>query len=311
MIDLVLAVIIDLIIGDPPSFPHPVKLMGNIIAYEEKIARRIFKNDKSMILGGFIIVVVNIFLAFGIPYFILKALSPYPVFYHIVNIYILYSCIAARCLHDEAIKIYRALSVGIEEARYRLSFIVGRETKHLERGEVVRAVVETVAENTSDGVIAPLLYAMIGGAPLAVAYKMINTMDSMLGYMNEKYRYIGFFPAKTDDVMNYIPARLTGVLMNISSIFRFDVLNGFKIMVRDRKNHKSPNCAYPEGAAAGLLRVRLGGDNVYFGEVVKKPTIGDKYRELVEDDIKRTIEIMYRSEILLVIIYILIDRVIL
>ena len=145
---------------------------------------------------------------------------PYRIIYHCVNIYFLYACLAARCLRDEAIKIYKALENGLEEARYKLSFIVGRDTKSLSKGEIIRAVVETVAENSSDGVIAPLIFAIIGGAPAALLYKMINTMDSMLGYLNEKYRYIGFFPAKTDDVFNFIPARLTGVLMNLSCILR-------------------------------------------------------------------------------------------
>lgn len=308
--DLVIAVVIDWILGDPYCLPHPVKLMGHIISFEDRLVRRISKGDKGLKAGGFFIVLINVLAAFFIPYFILKLLRPYNIAWHIVNIYILYTCIAAGCLHREAMKIYSALCKSIEDARYKLSFIVGRETKHLDEGEIVRATVETVAENTSDGVIAPLFYAMIGGAPLAVAYKMVNTMDSMLGYMSEKYRYIGFFPAKNDDLFNYIPSRLTGVLMCLSGIFKFNVINGFKIMIRDRKNHKSPNCAYPEGAAAGLMEVQLGGDNVYFGQVMKKPKIGDAKRKLGKDDIKRTIEIMYRAEILLGLIYILIILVV-
>lgn len=299
--DLIIAVIIDWICGDPPSLPHPVKLMGRIIALEDEFVRRF--GDGWLRVGGFFIVVVNISISFFVPYFILKHLRPYNVIYHIANIYIIYACTAAGCLHREAMKIFRAIAKGIEEARYKLSFIVGRETKYLDEQEIVRATVETVAENTSDGVIAPLLYAMIGGAPLAVAYKMVNTMDSMLGYMNEKYRYIGFFPAKVDDVFNFVPARLTGVLMCISGIFRFRTFNGFRIMIRDRKNHKSPNCAYPEGACAGLLGIQLGGDNIYFGQIVKKPRIGDSIRELERDDIRRAIEIMYRAEIFIVAIY--------
>ena len=134
-------------------------------------------------------------------------------------------------------------------------------------------------------------------------YKMVNTMDSMLGYRNEKYMDLGYFPAKVDDVFNYIPARLTGILMCISSIFRFDVRKGLRIMVRDRKNHKSPNSAYPEGAVAGLLNIQLGGNNYYFGKLVEKPTIGDKNRIIEKNDIKRTVEIMYRTEFLLFLLY--------
>lgn len=305
--DLIIAAFVDLIIGDPYNFPHPVKLMGKLISCEEGIVRSLSKNRRHFLWGGLLIVLLNIFLAFAIPYIILLVLKPYPLLYAIINIYLLYTCIAARCLHYEGMKIYRAIDKGIEEARYRLSFIVGRDTNKLNESEIVRATVETVAENTSDGVIAPILFAIIGGAPLAMAYKMVNTMDSMLGYMNEKYRDIGYFPAKTDDLFNYIPARITGILMNIASILRFNVIDGFVIMVRDRKNHKSPNCAYPEGAVAGLLGIQLGGDNYYFGEIVKKPRIGDKTRELDKKDIKRAIEIMYRSEGLLLIVYFLVN----
>lgn len=303
MIDLIIAALVDLIIGDPPAWPHPVRVMGNLIAFEDKLIRKIFKGQRGLVLGGLLIVIVNITLAFSVPFLILKLLKPWFYLYHIVNIYLLYTCIAARCLRDEAIKIYNALNIGIEEARHRLSFIVGRDTSELNENEIIRATVETVAENTADGIIAPMLYAILGGAPMAVVYKMVNTMDSMLGYMNVKYRYFGFFPAKIDDVFNYIPARLTGFLMILSGIFKFNVKNGLKVMIRDRKNHKSPNCAYPEGAAAGLLEVQLGGTNVYFGERVKKPTIGDRIRELESRDINRAVEIMYRAEILLILIY--------
>lgn len=307
MMDLVIAVIIDFIIGDPQRLPHPVRLLGNLIAFEEKQVRRLAKDDKELYFGGFFIVVINMLAAFFVPFAILKGLKSFGILYHIVNVYLLYTAIAARCLRDEAVKIYKALEVGIEEARYKLSFIVGRDTKNLGEEEIIRATVETVAENTSDGIIAPLLFAFILGAPGAYLYKMINTMDSMLGYMNEKYRWIGFFPAKTDDVFNFIPARVTGISMNIASIIKYNALDGFKIMFRDRKNHKSPNCAYPEGAVAGLLGVQLGGSNYYFGEIMMKPKIGDFKRKLEKLDIKRAVEIMFRAEILLVLLYICIE----
>lgn len=303
MIDFLAALILDFLIGDPYSFPHPVKLMGRIISFEEKTARKRCKSDRSLKSWGAGIVLINITISFLVPFYILKFLKGYNLFYHIVNTYFLYTCVAAGCMQREAMKVYRALSKSLDEARYKLSFIVGRETKNLDEKEIIRADVETVAENTSDGVIAPMLYAMIGGAPLAFLYKMVNTMDSMLGYLNEKYRSIGFFPAKTDDAFNFLPSRLTGIIMCLSSVFRFNVSEGFRIMIRDRKNHKSPNCAYPEGAVAGLLGVQLGGDNTYFGEVMKKPKIGDKVRDLEKDDIKRTIEIMYRTEILTAFLY--------
>jgi adenosylcobinamide-phosphate synthase len=307
MRDVLIAVVVDFILGDPVGFPHPVRLFGKLISFEEKLVRQMARNNHELKALGMGIVIVNILVAFLFPFSILTLLHRYGLIYHIVNVYLMYSTIAARCLRDEAYKIHKAFSKGIEEARYRLSFIVGRDTKNLNEKDIFRATIETVAENTSDGIIAPLLFAMLFGAPLAFVYKMVNTMDSMLGYLNDKYKYIGFFPAKTDDVFNFIPARLTGLLMNLSSFIRFKGVNGFKVMFRDRKNHKSPNCAYPEGAVAGLLGIQLGGDNYYFGEIMKKPRIGDPLRQLDAQDIKRTVEIMFRTELLMLFAYIIIE----
>lgn len=303
---ILIAVILDLILGDPYNFPHPVKFMGKLIAFEEKLVREIDKNYSNNILGlkfwGFLITIFNIALAFIFPYILLKTIKKYKVVYPIINTYLIYTCIAARCLDKEAMKVFYGLDISLEEARHRLSYIVGRDTKNLTEEEIIKATVETVGENTADGVIAPLFYIMLLGAPGGLMYKMVNTMDSMLGYKNEKYMDLGFFPARIDDVFNYIPARLTGVLMCISSIFRFDVKEGFRIMIRDRKNHKSPNAIYPEGAIAGLLNIQLGGNSYYFGKIVEKPTIGDNTRNINREDIKKTIEIMYRTEGLLLIL---------
>lgn len=307
--NIILAVILDFILGDPYSFPHPVKLMGRIISLEDKVARRVAKTNKGLKFAGFIIVVINISLGFLIPFLLLKAIKPYNILYNIVNVYLIYTCIAARSLHYEAMKVYKALNLGIEEARIRLSYIVGRDTKNLSEEGIVRATVETVAENTSDGVIAPLFYITLLGAPGGLAYKFINTMDSMLGYMNEKYKDLGYFPAKLDDIFNFLPARITGLLMSLGSIGRFNLVNGIKIMFRDRKNHKSPNAPYPEGAVAGLLGIQLGGSNYYHGKLVEKPTIGDKINPINKKHIKNSIEIMYRSQVLLVVIYTLIKLI--
>ena len=303
MNSIIIASIVDFFVGDPYSFPHPVKLMGRLISFEDKLARKISKNKKTLKFLGLIIVLINISLSFFIPYYLLKMIKPYKIIFSIVNIYLIYTCIAAKCLDWEAMKVYEALNRGLKQARKRLSYIVGRDTTKLTEEEIIKATIETVAENTSDGVIAPLLYIIFLGAPGGLAYKMVNTMDSMLGYMNERYIDLGYFPAKVDDFFNYIPARITGLFMCIGSIFRFDVENGLKIMIRDRKNHKSPNASYPEGATAGLLNIQLGGNNIYHGKIVEKPTIGDKIKEVDKSDIRRTIEIMYRSEILLLIIY--------
>lgn len=306
MVNLMIAVILDFIIGDPYSFPHPVKLMGRIISIEEKLARKIAKSNKALKTMGLMIVGVNVFLGFIIPFALLKLLSPYTIIYNIVNIYLIYTCLAAKSLHYEANMVYKALDKGLEEGRKRLSYIVGRDTSNLNEEEIIKATVETVSENTSDGVIGPLFYIALLGAPGGLAYKFINTMDSMLGYMNEQYLFLGFFPAKVDDLFNLIPARLTAILMNISSMDRFDFINGMKILKRDRRNHKSPNSGYPESATAGLLGIQLGGGNYYHGLYVDKPYIGDPIHKVNKRHIKGSIEIMYRAEIAFLIVFYLI-----
>lgn len=308
LIDILAAVIIDFIIGDPSWFPHPVIYIGKLISCLEKSGRKLCKKESNLKLWGGLIVLVTGFISFIIPFIILRLLSNYKILYHIINILLLWTVIAAKCLHKEAIKVYEELKEGnLEGARIKLSYIVGRDTNELNAYEIIRADVETVAENTSDGVIAPLIFAMVGGVPLAMLYKAINTMDSMLGYMNEKYKYIGFFPAKVDDVFNYIPSRITGILIALSApIVDGNIVHSLKIMWRDRKNHKSPNCAYPEGAAAGAMGVQLGGTNRYFGELVYKPTIGNKNKELGYRHILDTIKLMYASEIILIIIYLIV-----
>lgn len=304
MYDILAAVILDWVIGDPYWFPHPIKYIGKLIKALEGFGRKYIKDNKIMKLYGGLIVIIVAFVSFIIPFIILKNIKNIPILFHIINILILWTTLAARCLHSEAKKVYTALKEkGIEEARIKLSYIVGRDTSQLNEGEIIRADVETVAENTSDGVIAPIIFAIIGGAPLAMLYKAINTMDSMLGYMNEKYRFIGFFPAKTDDIFNFIPARITGVLLTlVSPIVGGNIFKSINIMCRDRKNHKSPNCAYPEAAVAGALKIQLGGINTYFGEVLIKPTIGDRIKELSKDDIVATIKLMYASEVLFLLV---------
>lgn len=308
MIDIVLAVVLDFIIGDPYWFPHPVIYIGKLISFLEKKARVIAKNEKTLRICGGIIVVTVSAVSFLIPYALLKLIKNISWIYHTLNILIIWTTLAAKSLHKEAGKVYEALKNNdIEDARLKLSYIVGRDTKTLTDTEIIRADVETVAENTSDGVIAPLLFAMVGGAPLAMLYKGINTMDSMLGYMNEKYKFIGFFPAKIDDLFNLIPARITGVLIAITSpVVGGNILESFRIMFRDRKNHKSPNCAYPEAAAAGAMRIQLGGTNSYFGELMYKPTIGDKKQELQSAHIIQVIKLMYGAEIISLAIYLII-----
>jgi adenosylcobinamide-phosphate synthase len=303
---VLLAVIIDWIVGDPMWFPHPIIYIGKLISSLDKTGRKLCKTNSSIRLFGGLIVIIVAAVSFLVPFVILTVTKHITWLYTIFNVLIIWTTLAAKCLDQEAKKVYYALrDDNLADARLKLSYIVGRDTTQLSDKEIIRADVETVAENAADGVIAPLLYAMIGGAPLAMMYKGINTMDSMLGYMNEKYRYIGFFPAKVDDVFNLIPARITGLLMcMVAFIVKGNPVTSLKIMIRDRKNHKSPNCAYPEGAAAGAMNVQLGGTNVYFGEVVYKPTIGDKIKELSFEHINECIKLMYAAEALMMILYV-------
>ncbi|OPJ63058.1 adenosylcobinamide-phosphate synthase CbiB [Clostridium oryzae] len=302
--DLVAAVIIDFILGDPYWFPHPIIYIGRMINMLEKKFRAKAENQKQLKVLGALIVLLICILSFGVPFILLYITWTIKPVLHIVNIFILWTTIAARCLYTESKKVYTALAEGdIKGARKYVSYIVGRDTSDLPEKEIVRAAVETVAENSSDGVIAPMLYAVIGGAPLAMLYKGINTMDSMLGYMNEKYRHIGFFPAKTDDFANFVPARLTGILICLCApITNGNIVRSFKIMLRDRKNHKSPNCAYPEAAAAGAMKIMLGGNNIYFGELVEKPTMGDKIYELQISHIEQANRLMFGAEVLFLVI---------
>lgn len=304
-IDIIIAVFIDFLIGDPYGFPHPIIYIGKFISFLEKRFRKISKSNNSLKYFGGAIVLIVAFVSFIVPFIILKFLRINFYLYHGVNIIIIWTTLSAKCLAKEALKVYYALKENdIEKARLKLSYIVGRDTTSLREDEIIRADVETVAENTSDGIIAPLFYAILGGAPFAMMYKGINTMDSMLGYLTAKYKYIGFFPAKVDDVFNFIPARITGILMClVSPITSGNIFTSFKIMIRDRKNHKSPNCAYPESATAGALNIELGGTNVYFGEVIEKPTMGDRKKELNKIHIKESIKVLYASEILMLIFY--------
>lgn len=312
ILSIYIGYIMDLIIGDPYSFPHPVRYIGKLIKYTENRIRKVAKSDKGLKCGGFVLWFITVGVTYLVTYSILKLSSFISFGYLIMNSLLIYTTLATKCLKDEAVKIYKVLKTGdVEKSRIQLSYIVGRDTQHLDEGEIIRATVETVAENTVDGIIAPMFYAFIGGAPLAMAYKAINTLDSTVGYKNEKYKDLGFASAKIDDIANYIPARISVLLMMIGSfVLGYDYKNSSKIAIRDRKNHKSPNCAYPEGAVAGALGVQLGGTNVYFGEVVYKPTIGDKIREIQIEDIVKTNKIMYATSMSSIIIFTLICKVI-
>lgn len=302
---MVIAYVLDLIIGDPYSFPHPVRFIGNLIRFVEMKIRNIAKTKKQLKIGGFILWIVTVGTTITVTSLILNIFMVSKILYMIISSVILYTTLSTKCLADEAKKIYEVLKMGdIEKSRKQLSYIVGRDTTSLNEQEIIRATVETVAENTVDGIIAPMMYGFIGGPVLAMSYKAINTLDSMVGYKNEKYGDLGFASAKIDDIANFIPARITPFFMMIASLpLRFNAKESIHIAIRDRKNHKSPNCAYSEGAVAGALEVQLGGTNMYFGKEVYKPTIGDKHRELEIEDIIRTNKIMYATSFVALIIF--------
>lgn len=308
IVSIYIGYIIDLIVGDPYSFPHPVRYVGKLIKIVENNIRKIVKSNKGLKIGGFFLWLITVGITYLITYGIVKLSSFNDIVFILVNSFIIYTTLATKCLKDEAVKIYEVLKTGdLEKSRVQLSYIVGRDTTNLSEQEIIRATVETVAENTVDGIIAPMFYAFIGGAPLAMAYKAINTLDSTVGYKNDKYMYLGFASAKIDDIANYIPARISVILMTIGSmVLGYDYKACFKVSIRDRKNHKSPNCAYPEGAVAGALGVQLGGTNIYFGKAVYKPTIGDKNREIEKDDIVKTNKIMYITSITSMVVFTLI-----
>lgn len=294
--------VVDLFLGDPRSIPHPVVIIGKLISFLEKVLRKIFpKTVKGENIAGLILWIIVCALSFGVPFGLLYFAGKAGWWLKLILESIMcWQILATRSLRDESMKVVHALkSGGLDAGRYAVSMIVGRDTERLDETGVIKATVETIAENSSDGVIAPMFFAMIGGAPLGMLYKAVNTMDSMLGYVEEPYKNIGLVPAKMDDVFNFIPARLSAFLMLGAGWFlRLDVKNGWEIFKRDRMKHASPNSAQTESCCAGLLQVRLAGDAWYHGELHKKEFIGDDLRPVVMDDIPLTCDLMYAMALL-------------
>ena len=302
--------LLDLIFGDPRWLYHPVCLIGNLISVLEKGIRRIFpKTNAGELAGGVVETILVCLFSFGVPAVLLSLLyGHFPVAGVILETFWCYQLLATRSLKDESMKVYDRLVNGtIEEARYAVSMIVGRDTQELTDTGVTKAAVETVAENCSDGVIAPMIYMAIGGAPLMFLYKGINTMDSMLGYKNDKYLYFGRCSAKLDDVSIFFPARISGWLMVAAAfVCGMDGKNAAKIYRRDRRNHASPNSAQTEAAMAGALDVQLAGNACYFGKLYEKPTIGDPIRAVEPEDIRRSNRLMYGTAFLGILICLII-----
>uniref|UniRef100_UPI003863AEFC adenosylcobinamide-phosphate synthase CbiB n=1 Tax=Phascolarctobacterium sp. TaxID=2049039 RepID=UPI003863AEFC len=299
---IVAGFILDLIFGDPHWLPHPICLIGNMIGFLERNLRKLLEPNKTALLcGGALMVVIVIIASFAVPYAILLAagsVSSWLAF--ALETVMCYQIFATKSLRDESMKVYDALAKGdLVDARKKLSWIVGRDTQNLDAEEVTKGAVETIAENTSDGIVAPMLYMVLGGAPLAFLYKGINTMDSMVGYKNDKYLYFGRCAAKLDDLANLLPARITGLVMVMASyILDLDARNAWRIFKRDRYNHLSPNSAMTESVTAGALDIQLGGDHYYFGKLVHKDTIGDNIRPVCPEDIVLTNNLLYMTAVL-------------
>lgn len=302
MLALASGFVLDLIFGDPRWMYHPVCLIGRLISSLERKIRRVFPKTKGgELAGGFVEVMLVCVLCAGIPLMVLYlAYGILPWLGFALETYWCYQLLATKSLRDESMKVYDRLKNGtLEEARHAVSMIVGRDTQELTEEGVTKAAVETVAENTSDGIIAPMLFMAIGGVPLMFLYKGINTMDSMLGYKNDKYLYFGRCAAKLDDVVNFIPARISGWLMVAATVFvGMDTKNAAKIYRRDRRNHASPNSAQTEAAMAGALDIQLAGNAYYFGKLYEKPTIGDSIRAVEAEDIRRANRLLYAAAVL-------------
>lgn len=304
MIAFVCGFVLDLVFGDPHALPHPIRLIGTLIAgLEKKLLKLQMRDEKKEFYKGILLVVLVLFSTGAVAALVLVvAYWLHPVAGIVIESVMTYQILATKCLKDESMKVYQSLNEqGLEAGRVAVSMIVGRDTNVLDETGVVKAAVETVAENTSDGVIAPMLYTALGGPVLGFVYKAVNTMDSMVGYKNDKYLYFGRAAAKLDDVVNFIPARISAYLMIAAAYIggkAFDGKQAYRIYKRDRRNHASPNSAQTESVCAGALGIQLAGDASYFGKVVKKPYIGDAHRAVEREDIVRVNRLMYVTTVI-------------
>lgn len=307
MIILFAAFILDLIIGDPKGWPHPVVYIGKLIKAVEDGLINVFNlspeqeddKGKKLFAGGLLwlgVVSISVAVPFAAVW-LMRSMNKWIGL--LFEVFLCYQLLATRSLFTESMRVYRALSEGDKEAaRLAVSMIVGRDTDRLDEAGMIRASVETVAENTSDGIVAPIFYMVLFGLPGMFLYKASNTLDSMVGYRNERYMYLGRVSARMDDVLNLIPARITGLIMVFSAgAAGFDTRESLRIFKRDRKNHLSPNSAHCEAAMAGALHIQLGGDAWYFGKLHKKQTIGDDMRAPKAEDIRNANKIMLTTAV--------------
>ena len=297
------AFILDFALGDPAILPHPIIYMGRAIDFFEKWFR---KNITDLLISGFLFACVLILSTWLTAFLVIKlSNSIHPVFGNFIEIILLFFCFSSTSLEKAALKVFYALKAdNIDDARRKLSMIVGRQTQSLDKTAMTRATVETVAENFVDGFLSPLFFAMIGGVPLALAYKMINTLDSMVGYKNNKYLFFGRASARIDDIANFIPARISVLIIALSTALLFwrKSILSFKTGFFQGSFHKSPNAGYPEAAFAGALKIRLGGPSFYHGSLVEKPYIGKEFKEPEPDKIKQACDLMMLASFVAVLI---------
>ena len=341
---LIVGYVLDLIFGDPHGMWHPICFIGNMISFFEKRIRgskkeqkqkqldttktdgtktdsygknsesEVFHEPKKELAGGVLLVICVLAISTAIPLVILMIC--YRIWFWLgfsVQSYMCYTILATKSLKTESMTVAEALQTdGLEAGRKSVSMIVGRDTQNLTETGVVKAAVETVAENTSDGILAPMFYMAIGGPVLGYFYKAVNTMDSMVGYKNDRYLYFGRAAAKFDDVVNYIPARLSAILMiGAAGCCGMDAANGWRIYKRDRYNHSSPNSAHTEAVTAGALHIQLAGNAFYFGKLYEKPTLGDPDRPVEYEDITRANRLLYGTAILALLVFGLVKGVVL
>jgi len=299
--EITAAYVADLILGDPHGYPHPVRLIGRAVqALEPELLHTEDSSMKQYLLGGILaglIVVLAATLTWAI---IRTAQWIHPVFSFIATIFFAYTTLATRNLYDEVKKVIKTLEQGnLTRARKEVGFLVSRDTDRLDEREVCRALIETISENTSDGIVAPLFYLAIGGPPLAMAYKALNTLDSMVGYKNERYRYFGWASAKADDIANFLPSRITALLFILSSLVLGKKWKGaWRVALKDGRKNMSPNSGYPEAAVSGALGIQLGGENFYFGVLEKKPLIGEPEKSISLNDVKASLHLMLATSLI-------------
>ena len=292
---------LDALLGDPRWFPHPVCAVGKLISCMEKLLRRLFPPRKgAMIFAGAVLWIVVCGVSFAVPFLVLRFLSGINLWLGFAaNSILCWLIFARKSLSEAGQHVYRAVKESVEEGRKAVAWYVGRDTDALSEEGVIKAAVETIAENLTDGVVSPLIYMLIGGAPLGMLYKAVNTLDSMVGYHNEKYENLGKFSAKMDDIFNFIPARLSALcIIAGAGMLRLDNRSALRIYRRDRNLHKSPNAGQTESACAGALHIQLGGDASYFGKTVRKAAFGDPLRRVNRTDILATIDLMNAASVL-------------